>query len=78
MENSNSFDKKLYIVNYIGLARLIRKLKKKKVITGGMIPKIEVCQKEIQKGVQTIHLTNTVEFSRRTNFARLPGTQIIK
>lgn len=32
VENSNSFDKKLYIVNYIGLALIINKLKKKKVI----------------------------------------------
>ena len=56
----------------------IGKLKKKKVITGGMIPKIEGCQKAIQKGVRTIHITDTVEISRRTDFSHLPGTQIIK
>jgi len=69
-----------------GRGRVIRKirsgevstLKKKRVVTGGMIPKLEGCMNAIRKGVVEIHITDTVKFSGKTVFSRLPGTRITR
>jgi acetylglutamate kinase len=56
----------------------INKLKSKKVITGGMIPKIDGCYKAIKKGVKEIYITDNVNLSQSTKFNLLPGTRISK
>ncbi|MFH2069786.1 MAG: acetylglutamate kinase [Elusimicrobiota bacterium] len=49
----------------------IDNMKKKRIVGGGMIPKLDGCRTAIKKGVKEVHITNQVDFLRK-------GTRLTK